>query len=84
MHGKVISYKVNILLQAFLYLFYLYCLLRAAAYAFRKLPALAQAVITFGIQIRYKILKDYPEGAGDSARLAACTAHLITLKVAIG
>ena len=79
----MISYKINIFLRVLCDLFDLYRLLWACGYAFREFTGYAYAIITTGVQVRNKILEDYPKRAGDAAGLAACAAHLITLKMAV-
>jgi hypothetical protein len=84
MHCQVLTHKINIFFQIFPYLFNLYRLLRAGGYAFGKLTRYVYTVIAPGIEIRDKILKDYPEGASKRTGLAARAAHLIAFYMAVG
>jgi hypothetical protein len=84
MHSQILSDKINIFLQIFLYLFYLNSLLGTAGYAFGQLLGLAYAVIAFRIQVRNKILKDNPKRAGYRTTFTAGTAHFITLNMPVG
>lgn len=85
MHCQMPSHKIYVLIRVLCrYIPDLHRFLGAGDRAFRQSCRDANAEITLRIQIRNKIMENDPEWTGERAGLAARTAHLVTLDVAVG